>query len=210
MKVYLSPSDQHRNITASGHSEADHCIKIANACAKYLTASGYDVKVGNSKIVESYPARVRESNAWGADLHVPIHTNAGGGKGTLMMAYDATSAGNKYVKGIYESVAKLTPTPDRGVQIRTDLYEINATNCVCAYLECEFHDNVVTENWIDENIDNLGKAIAVGIIEADGKTVTETNGLYRVQVGAFSKRENAYRLCEELKSKGYDCFVRES
>lgn len=31
--------------------------------------------------------------------------------------------------------------------------------------------------------------------------------LYRVQVGAFAKKENAERLKSELKSKGYDAFI---
>lgn len=35
-----------------------------------------------------------------------------------------------------------------------------------------------------------------------------SNKLYKVQVGAFSKRENADKLCNELKSKGYSAFVK--
>lgn len=34
------------------------------------------------------------------------------------------------------------------------------------------------------------------------------NNLYRVQVGAFANRENAERLCNELKSKGYSAFIK--
>ena len=32
--------------------------------------------------------------------------------------------------------------------------------------------------------------------------------LHRVQVGAFANRENAEKLCNELKSKGYPAFVK--
>lgn len=32
--------------------------------------------------------------------------------------------------------------------------------------------------------------------------------LYKVQVGAFSKRENAEKLLNELKSKGYSAFIK--
>ena len=32
--------------------------------------------------------------------------------------------------------------------------------------------------------------------------------LYKVQVGAFSNKANADRLCNELKSKGYSAFVK--
>ena len=34
------------------------------------------------------------------------------------------------------------------------------------------------------------------------------SNLYKVQVGAFSKRENAERLCNELKTKGYSAFIK--
>lgn len=32
--------------------------------------------------------------------------------------------------------------------------------------------------------------------------------LHKVQIGAFANRENAERLCNELKSKGYSAFVK--
>ena len=35
------------------------------------------------------------------------------------------------------------------------------------------------------------------------------NKLFKVQTGAFSNRENAIKLCNELRSKGYSAFVKE-
>ena len=35
-----------------------------------------------------------------------------------------------------------------------------------------------------------------------------SNKLHRVQVGAFSNRENAEKLCNELKAKGYSAFIK--
>ena len=31
--------------------------------------------------------------------------------------------------------------------------------------------------------------------------------LYKVQLGAFKERKNAEKLRDELKKKGYDCFI---
>jgi N-acetylmuramoyl-L-alanine amidase len=39
---------------------------------------------------------------------------------------------------------------------------------------------------------------------------TPTNELYRVQVGAFSVKNNADKLAAELKSKGYSVIVVEA
>lgn len=33
--------------------------------------------------------------------------------------------------------------------------------------------------------------------------------LYRVQVGAYSKKENAEAMCEKLKKDGFSCFIKE-
>lgn len=213
MKVYLSPSDQWSNIVASGkHSEAFHCIKIADYARAYLELNGYNVKVGSSVAENSYKDRVKESNEWGADLHIPIHTNAGGGNGTLMLCYP-TQINNAYVYNIYKEVAKLTPTKDKGIQTTSNLYEINATKCVTAYLECEFHDNEETEKWIDNNEKELGRAIAKGICNADGKAnfaeLDNLNKFYKVQVGAFHNRKNAEKLKKELTKNGYNSYIVE-
>ena len=217
-KIYLSPSDQWSNIVADkAHSEAHHCKQIAEAAHKYLKANGYTVKVGDNSKQGTYTKRVTESNNWEADVHVCIHTNAGGGKGTEVICYSG-SKNNKYVKAVYNRVAKLTPTPDRGIRTNNGLYEIKHTSAPCVYVECEFHDNKTTENWIDSNIDALGKSIAQGICDADGKTFktgqstssssgTSGKAKYSVQVGAFSKKANAENQAKQLKADGFDAYV---
>lgn len=215
MKVYLSPSDQWSNTVATGkHSEAKHCIEIAKVCEKYLKVNNIDVKVGDASKESTYPNRVRESNNWKADLHIPIHTNAGGGKGTQVLCHPS-SVNDKFVKSIYNEVANLTPTADRGITTSTNLYEINETVCVCCYIEVEFHDNTSTEKWIDENIANIGKAIARGVTNALGLTfknevttnVTTNERVYRVQVGAYKIRDNAVKMQNQLKKSGYSSFI---
>ena len=213
-KIYLSPSDQWSNTVADGaHSEAYHCEQIAEVAQKYLKANGYTVKVGDNSKEGSYTNRVTDSNNWGADVHVCIHTNAGGGKGTEVFCWPGNE-NNKYVKYVYNRVAKLTPTSDRGIKSNNGLYEIKNTKATCVYVECEFHDSKTTEDWIDNNIDAIGKAIAQGICDADGKTFTAATSnttsagtLYAVQVGAFSKKVNADTQAKQLKSDGFDAYV---
>lgn len=219
MKIYISPSDQWSNTVADkAHSEAYHCTKIAEYARRYLKLNGYEVKVGDNTKEKTYSKRVTESNNWGADLHICIHTNAGGAKGTEGFAYPS-SINNKYVKNIYAEVAKATPTADRGLKTNTTLYEIKHTKAVCSYIECEFHDNKTTENWIDNNLETLGKAFAKGVCKADNKTfktgtVTQTNTtknkLYKVQVGAFKSKENADNYAKELEKDGFSTYVVKS
>ena len=213
IKVYLSPSSQNNNACSGGDTEAKHCRKIAQQAEKDLKRNGYTVKVAAEGLDVS--GRIKESNEWGADVHIPIHTNAGGGDGTLVMCYTECS-GNKYVKNIYSALAKVSPGKDDGIKVRTDLAEITGTTAMCVYTECEFHDTY--GDWIDKNIGKLGEAIAKGMCKADGKTFksegnntsTGSGTLYKIQAGAFSEKENAEKLVKELKSKGFESFAYQS
>lgn len=211
-KIYLSPSSQWANKYAYGsYTEAEICGKIAEATRVALVRNGYDVRVGSNKA--TYQERVTESNNWGANVHIPLHTNAGGGDGTVVFCH-AQSKDNKYVKSVYTELAKLTPTNDDGIRTQDNLYEINKTKCVCVYVESEFHDNTNLAKWIVEHVTEIGETIAKGICCADGKTfvkedVQTSEIKYTVQCGAFSKYENAKKLAEELRKKGFDCFIKD-
>lgn len=202
MKVYLSPSDQWSNKTVTGTTEAEQCGKIARAVATILNKRGNITLVGDNSKEKSYRARVVESNKFGSDLHICIHTNAGGGQGTLVLCSDK-SKDNQYVKSIYESVAKLTPSKDCGIKVRSDLYEINATKAVCVYVEVDFHDNKESQKWIENNIDNIALAIA------DGVTPATSSIIYKVQVGAFKDKENAIQMQAKLKELGFEAIIKE-
>lgn len=213
-KIYLSPSSQSNNVCSGGDTEAKHCRYIATAGEKYLKKNGYEVKVADPSL--DVEGRIADSNAWGADVHIPIHTNAGGGDGTLVMCFTGCTS-NKYVKSVYNAVASVSPGKDDGIKVRTDLAEITDTNAMCVYVECEFHDT--NGAWIDKNTDALGKAIAKGICIAEGKSFSDatvitkpssTTGLYKVQVGAYSEKENAEAMVKRVKAKGFDAFAYQS
>lgn len=88
-KIYLSPSDQVRNIYAYGDTnEAAQCRKIASACKAALERNGFAVRTNFDDGTNAMYTRVAESNTWGADLHLCIHTNAGGGKGAEAYVLD--------------------------------------------------------------------------------------------------------------------------
>lgn len=95
-------------------------------------------------------------------------------------------------------------------------------------LEICFLTNPTDFKTFTENKQAVSDAIARSIVEGYGKewkitdnseetteetteeTVTETTKtIYRVQVGAFSKKENAEALAEKIKNAGFDAFIKE-
>lgn len=210
-KIYLSPSDQYTNTYYDGkHNEGEVCHTISGAAEIALKRCGVSVKRGKSG---TYQQRAAESNNWGADVHVCIHTNAGGGDGTLVMCYPGNK-NEKIVKNIYNKIAAMSTGKDDGIKEVTSLYEINNTTALCVYLEIGFHDNSEEGKWILEHEQEIGEAIAQAICETYGyKYVQDSSDnvsretLYRVQIGAFSEKANAEKLAKELKKKGYDTYI---
>lgn len=221
-KVFLSPSNQYDNPYAYGDTtEGVQCGKIAQACKAALERSGVTVKLMHD---ESMQEKCAASNAFGADLHVPIHTNAFNGtvSGTRMFCYAEGGEGQKACQAIFARLAPVTPGTSENIRADASLYEVRVPAAPTAYIECEFHDNPTASKWIVENTGLIGEAIARGICDYFGVTFQEkeqpkpvepekpaTDKLYRVQVGAFAIRENAERMLRRLRDAGFEGFIRE-
>ena len=215
-KIYISPSSQTENAYAVGNTtEAAQCRKIATRLVEALIRCGFEAKTNVTEGKTMYD-RVKESNTWGADAHIPIHTNASNGKvaGFRGFAYNTTGTGYKLVKAIMNTVAPITPGESDGVSAYPGLYEVKTTNAPCAYLELGFHDNAEEAQYIIDHTDDLAEAICKGICNyygvtyvAPAATSTGTKTLYRVQVGAYSVKANAEAMQKKLKAAGYDAII---
>lgn len=213
-KIYLSPSDQYNNKYSYGdYTEAEVCRWIAEKAKSALLRNGFQVKLASKSL--DINARILDSNNWGADAHICIHTNAGGGDGTLVLTW-SDSMNNGIVKGVYDAVASLTPTSDDGIRAGDSLAEVNSTRALCVYIECEFHDNSTYAAWIVNHIADLGEAICKGVCDGynrdynEGTYAPETpkyGNLYKVQIGAYKNEDNANAAAKRLVNAGYTAYV---
>ena len=172
-KVFLSPSNQYDNRYAYGDTtEGVQCGKIAEACKAALERSGVTVKLMHD---ESMQEKCAASNAFGADLHVPIHTNAFNGtvSGTRMFYYAEGGEGQKACKAIFARLAPVTPGTSESIRADASLYEVRVPSAPTAYIECEFHDNPTASKWIVENTGLIGETIARGICDYFGVAFQE-------------------------------------
>lgn len=165
-KVYLSPSNQSNNpYSYGGTNEMVQCNNIAIAAEKYLKQLGFEVK--RAPQGQDMYVSIDESNDWGADVHICIHTNAGGGRGCEVYTLNGSAAQLKYARPVYEQIAEITPYGDRGLKT-ANFAELRLTNAIAVYCECEFHDNAELAKWIVESVDNIGYAIAKGVAMVEG------------------------------------------
>lgn len=215
-RIYLSPSNQDSNMYAyGGTNEMEQCNRIADYAKLALERCGFEVKKAPKG--QEMRTSIAESNAWGANLHIPIHTNAstnsGTGKagGTVVFVYNTGTAHMKFAEPIYNRVQEISPgTTDYGVQPNPGLAELNSTIAMGIYIEVDFHDNPPIAKWIIENSKAIGEAICKGVCNGYGVDYIPESPktVYRVQVGAFTDKNNAEYLLTQLKQQGYkDAFI---
>ncbi len=207
-KIYISPSDQTGNRYAAGDTnEAVQCRKIAAALVTALVRCGF---AAMTNVEDDMYGRVRQSNEWGADLHLCVHTNAHNGavKGTRLFCYEPDGEGYRACRAVLDALAPITPGESDNITI-WHFYEVRCAHAPTVYLEVAFHDNQEEAAWIIANTQAIAEAVCRGICSHYGMDyVPAEETLYRVQVGAFRVRENAEKLLAQLKAAGYaDAFI---
>lgn len=164
-KIFISPSNQNGNHYAYGNTtEAEQCGKIGAALEAALKRCGFSTKLEQYLTAQQ---RCIDSNNWGADMHIPIHTNAFNGKvgGTRIFYY---SAGKQCAQCIYDFLAPITPGTSENVSQNTTWIESKNPNAMVVYCECEFHDVPEYAKWIIEHTTEIGEAICKGICKYYG------------------------------------------
>lgn len=167
-KIYISPSDQVKNAYAAGNTtEAIQCRKIALRLAEALERCGFEAA---TNVTDGMVDRVQESNAWGADLHVCLHSNAFNEEvsGTRIFSYDLEGEGYEAAKAIFARLAPITPGTSENIKPYPALYEVRNSNAPCVYIEIDFHDVDAVALWIIENTQEIAEAICQGICDYYG------------------------------------------
>ena len=168
MRVYLSPSNQPDN-TYNGvaTNERDNCRAIANKLKASLERQGIEVKIGLKG-----SDNVSESNAFNADLHLPIHTNAFNKKarGASVLVHSKAAGNLKYATPILNNLKAIVLKQDtgRGISERPDLYELYGTKMVAVYIEVDFHDVPEVAKWLTNEHEKIAEAITKGVCEGAG------------------------------------------
>lgn len=212
-KIYVSPSDQVGNLYAWGDTnEAAVCREIAKKLCAALERCGFEAKTDVSDGANAMVARCRQSDDWGADLHIAIHTNAFNKQvsGTRIFSYNYTGQSYKASKCVFDALAPITPGTSENLTANAALYEIRVPRAVSVYVEVDFHDVPKIARWLTENTEAVAEAICQGVCAYYGASYqAPQTRLYRVQVGAFRERKYAEGLVADLKNAGFDAFVVE-
>lgn len=173
----------------------------------------------------SLDTRVKKANDWKADVFISIHHNAGiyggSGGGTIVYYYSDKPERKDQAKALYDHIVNNTGLiGNRSAKVdKNGFYVIKKTNAPAFLIENGFMDSVTDVPVIlkEDHATKTARGILDFLVdyfklELSGQVVkpkepTTDKKLYRVQVGAFSKKANAERLQKELESKGYNAII---
>lgn len=163
--IYLSPSTQESNIGVSNYgSEEEMMNKITDELETILENTGKYIVYRNDPSMD-LSSIIAQSNRINPDIHVAIHSNAGGGTGPEIFAYKPNIKADDLAKDIYYAILRVyyNKAAGRGVKYNSEIRELRETKAPAVMLEVAFHDNVKDANWIKNNTYVIAQAIADGI-----------------------------------------------
>ena len=163
-RVYLSPSCQEHNLGVLKYgTEEARMHQLSAIITDKLESRG----ISTRRPLPSWDmSRVcRDSDGWNADIHVCLHTNAGGDG---CVGFYGSTKGERLTRLIYKYVAPLSPGKDEGIRAWPELYEIRHTNAPVAYLELFHHTSKadVADYLAEKNA--YADAIVHGILDYFG------------------------------------------
>lgn len=179
---------------------------------------------------------VRKCNSHVASLDISIHFNSGAKDaigngettGVEVFVYDLSGKARPYAENVCKAISSLG-FKNRGVKKKQNLYVLKNTSAPAMLIECCFVDdkddvqlydyrkmateivNAVDGFGLHEGIDENGIFDTIFPeckLPVESETPTgDKKSIYRVQVGAYSVKENAKSIQEKLKKSGFDSII---
>lgn len=163
--------------------------------------------------------RTTKANKEKVDVFISIHANAHGNgnqwtsaEGIETYVYTTKpKTATRLAQMVQNELISSTKRKDRGVKT-ANFHVLKATSMTAILCECGFMTNKEEAVLLQTSSYRLtcAKAIVDAIVKYYQLTKTKStisSSLYKVQVGAFSNKQNAEALAKELKAKGYDTFI---
>jgi len=168
MKIYLSPSNQNDNPYWGGGTERQWMNAICDVTQRELSKTQTVIRAG---LTDTLASRATQANNNKADLYLAIHSNGANGtaRGTEVFYAAGSTNGQRFAQAINKRIMEIYPGPNRGLKT-TSLYETKTPNAPACLVEIAFHDNPTDAQWIKNNIEAIGVALAKAVNDYAGIT----------------------------------------
>jgi len=216
-KIYINPGHSDEDPGAVGYeTERRLNVAVVRYMMEYLLEHFVCQVRMNPGSMLTLTEVCNDANAWGADLFVSIHFNAGGGDGfeCYIYSWSRKELGVAFAKQV-KAIGQNLRYPDNagepmGVKVRPNLYVLKNTNMPAILCEGAYVDNQQDiADWNDNfELQKLGEAYAKAAAEYLAlEEKVKRKGFYvryKVTIGPFSDERIAEALRDALQAAGYE------
>ena len=210
MKIFVSAG---HTLTGEGTgavgfiNESQENRVLAKYIVNYLKKLGHEVDYHEVNSGSDYiNQQAKKANEKKYDVVVQIHFNSSDNataNGTEVIY--RSSKGKVFAQRVQDKLK--TEFKDRKIKhdindLKRDLGWLRLTNDPAILIETCFVSNKADTDKYTSNREKIAKLIAEGIT---GQTINDnTNKFYKVCLGAYKNRDNATKILNEAKAKGFD------
>lgn len=194
-----------------GRQEKNDNLKLALAVGEILKNKGIDIFYTRTGDVYQTPfEKAQLANQAGVDYFISFHRNSSPKEnqynGAEVLIYDKSGIKYQMAENILGALGEVG-FREIGVKERPGLVVLRRTRMPALLIETGFINSEEDNKLFDNKFSDIAQGIADAILGSlDEETVQEPL-YYRVQTGAFRKKENADRMLYQLLEKGYPSFM---
>ena len=191
-----------------GRQEKNDNLKLALAVGEILKNKGIDISYTRTGDVYQTPfEKAQLANQAGVDYFISFHRNSSPKEnqynGAEVLIYDKSGIKYQMAENILGALGEVG-FREIGVKERPGLVVLRRTRMPALLIETGFINSEEDNKLFDNKFSDIAQGIADAILGSlDEETVQEPL-YYRVQTGAFRKKENADRMLYQLLEKGYN------
>ena len=194
-----------------GRREKDDNLALTMEVGKILSENGIDVLYSRTSDTYSSPfERARLANEAKVDYFISFHRNsspeANQYNGVEVLVYNKRGIKYEMAQNIVGALGELG-FREIGVQARPGLVVLRKTRMPALLIETGFINSDEDNKLYEDKKAEIAQAIAGAILGTLDQQKGEEPTYYRVQTGAFCKRENADKMLYMLQEKGYPAYI---
>lgn len=210
--------------TYEGRQEKDDTLRLALAVGEILERNGIDVAFTRTEDVYDTPfEKAQIANREGGDFFISFHRNSSPSpnqySGVETLVFDRSGKKVELAENINRELEDVG-FRDLGVKERPGLVVLRRTRMPAVLVEAGFLNTDADNELFDAQFDQIAQAIANGVLETLGQQ-TESQvppaspppgeapqeRLYRVQTGAFRRREYAEDMLYQLLGQNFPAYL---
>ena len=198
--------------TFEGRQEKNDTLRLALAVGEILERNGVEVVYTRTEDVYDTPfEKAQIANREGGDFLISFHRNsspeANEYSGVETLVYDKSGKKLELAENINEELENVG-FRNLGVKERPGLVILKRSKMPAVLVEAGFLNTEADNELFDQNFDEISQAIANAVLKTLGQDELQAQErYYRVQTGAFMRKEYAEDLLYQLLGQNFPAYI---